>query len=207
MPTLITLVDGTVPVAADFNGNYTALNNAIGSSTTISAWSTGEIPYASATNTLSRLSPGSVGKVLTMGASVPQWDGGAWVSPAFNAGNFTASGSQTWTVGSGDVATYAYLLVGKTMTVSFNIQNSSVGGTPSSELRIAIPAGQTSVAGKVIDSLIRISDAGAALTTGYCEVGSGATAIQCFKDLTGVSNWSAATDTTIVIGQITFEVA
>jgi hypothetical protein len=73
MPSLTTLVDGTVPVAADFNTNFQALNNAIGSLTAISAWATGEMPYASSANTWSRLSPGSAGQVLTMGASVPAW--------------------------------------------------------------------------------------------------------------------------------------
>jgi hypothetical protein len=73
MPAMVVLVDGTVPVAADFNGNYTALNNAIGSATAISAWAIGEIPYASATNTLARLTPGSAGQVLTMGVSIPAW--------------------------------------------------------------------------------------------------------------------------------------
>jgi len=73
MPSLTTLVDGTVPVAADFMFNFQALNNAIGSLTAISAWAIGEIPYASAANTLNRLTPGSFGQVLTMGASVPAW--------------------------------------------------------------------------------------------------------------------------------------
>lgn len=73
MPAMTTLVDGTVPVAADFNGNFTALNAAIGSSTSISAWSIGEIPYASATDTLSRLTPGSEGKILTMASGIPSW--------------------------------------------------------------------------------------------------------------------------------------
>jgi len=77
LPSLVTLVDGTVPVASDFNGNYTALNNAIGSATAISAWVVGEIPYASATNTLARLTPGSAGQVLTMGASIPAWSAAA----------------------------------------------------------------------------------------------------------------------------------
>src|SRR5262245_48463260 len=75
MPSLTTLVNGTVPVANDFNGNFQALNNAIGSLTSISAWAAGEIPYCSATNTLSRLSPGSVGQVLTMVGSFPAWSG------------------------------------------------------------------------------------------------------------------------------------
>lgn len=74
MPAMVTLVDGTVPVAADFNNNFSALNAAIGTSTTISAWALGEIPYASAANALSRLAAGTAGQVLTMtGAGIPGW--------------------------------------------------------------------------------------------------------------------------------------
>ena len=205
MPILVTLVDGTIPVAADFNGNYQALNNAIGSSTTISTWSIGEIPYASATNTLSKLTPGSQGKVLAMGASVPQWDGGAWVTPAFNAADFTAGGSQTWTVGSGDVTVYAYTLVGKTMTVAFKLDTTTVGGTPNPELRIKIPTGAN--AAKNIYNLFRAADAGAAAVVGLALAVAGNPFISLFKDLTTTANWSAATDTTQVIGQITFEIS
>lgn len=73
MPTMNVLVDGTVPIAADFNGNFTALNAAIGTGTSIVAYAAGDILYASAINTLSRLAKGSVGSVLTMGATVPAW--------------------------------------------------------------------------------------------------------------------------------------
>lgn len=73
MPTMTTLVDGTVPVAADFNGNYAALNAAIGTGTTIAAYTTGDMLYASASNTLARRAIGSAGQVLTVSAGVPQW--------------------------------------------------------------------------------------------------------------------------------------
>lgn len=74
MPSMTTLVNGTVPVAEDFNGNFSALNAAIGTNTSISAWALGEIPYASAANTLSRLAPGTPGQVLNItGAGIPGW--------------------------------------------------------------------------------------------------------------------------------------
>jgi hypothetical protein len=204
MPSLVTLVDGTVPVAADFNGNYSALNAAIGSSTAISAWAIGEIPYASAVNTLSRLTPGSTGQVLTIAGGIPAWAGGAWVTPAFNAGDFTASGSQTWTVIAGNVTTYGYTLVGKTMTVAFNIASTSVGGTPSTELRIKVPTGAT--VAKTILVPIRIVDNGAAAVVGIAQVSASGTFISCYKDLSQTANWSASTNTGVA-GEITFEIS
>ncbi len=74
IPTMITLVDNTIPVAADFNTNYTNLNNAVGSSTAITAYVAGDILYASATNTLSRLTAGANRQKLTLASGIPAWD-------------------------------------------------------------------------------------------------------------------------------------
>src|SRR5260370_10995341 len=81
MPTMIQLVDGTVPVAADFNGNFTALNNAIGASTTISGYATGDTLYASTTNTLGKLPIGTSGQVLTVSAGIPSWASSSSLTP------------------------------------------------------------------------------------------------------------------------------
>jgi hypothetical protein len=64
----------------------------------------------------------------------------------FAAGNFTANGAMTWTVASarsGDLS--AYSIVGKTLTIWFSITG-TVGGTPNSQLLIAIPGGFTAAA-------------------------------------------------------------
>ena len=201
MPTLTTLVDGTVPVAADFNGNYQALNNVVGSLTSISAWATGEMPYASAANTWSRLSPGSNGQVLTMGASVPGWQGGAWTTPAYSAGDYTANGAMTWTVGSGDVTTFKYIVLGKTMTISFLLNTTTIGGTPNSELRIAIPASKLPSAS--FDTAFGFYDNGTT-GTGILRAGTGNAYLSLFKNL-AAPNLTASTDNTDLSGQITFE--
>src|SRR6185295_3701711 len=47
---------------------------------------------------------------------VPTPPSPSWITPSYSGGNFTANGSMTWTVDSGDVTTYAYkLLESKTM--------------------------------------------------------------------------------------------
>ena len=204
MPSLTTLVDGTVPVANDFNGNFSALNAAIGTSTSISAWAIGEMPYASATNTLARLSPGANGTYLSMASGIPAWTTGAWTSPAFSAGDYPASGSMTWTVASGDVISYSYLQLGKTMFVEFNIQTTTVGGTPSNRLKIKIPNGQ--IAAKSTQFPIRTIDNNSApASPGFAEILAAGTTIDCCKDATQ-SNWSASTDLTYVAGTAVFEV-
>jgi len=127
--------------------------------------------------------------------------GRGWVSPPYGGGNFTASGSMTWTVESGDVATYAYTLLNRTMTVSFTLNSTSVGGTPSSVLRIKIPLGKFST--KAMNSFVRASDNGTPVPA------------WCYTDVSGVwlniqktdfSNWSLSTNGTTIQGQITFEI-
>jgi hypothetical protein len=63
---------------------------------------------------------------------------------AFNAGDFTGGGSQTWTVTAGEVSTFRYAIFAKTMRVWFTIKGSTVGGTPNSALSIKIPGGKAS---------------------------------------------------------------
>lgn len=124
-----------------------------------------------------------------------------WTSPAFNAAIFTASGSMTWTVGSGDVSAFAYILFGKTMIVQFSLNTTTVGGTPSDQLLIGIPGGY--VASRDALQPVFLVD-GAARTTGYAQVTPAGTTIKIYR--TDAGNFSAATNTTFVLGQITFEV-
>lgn len=82
MPTMTSLVDGQIPVAATFNANYSALNQAVGTGTTITTYTTGDTVYASASNTLSKLAVGKAGQGLTLSSGIPAW------------GNY--SGGQIW---------------------------------------------------------------------------------------------------------------
>lgn len=205
MPTMTTLVDGTVPVAADFNGNFQALNNALGTGTTISSYTTGDMLYATAANTLGKLGIGATnGSLLGVSSGVPAWNTMAWTTPAFSAGDFTASGSMTWTVAAGDVTTFAYLLLGKTMIVNFNIATTTVAAPLSSLLKIKIPASQIA-AKTVIVPIYTVDNNAAPGSPGFATVTAAGTTIDCAKDTTQ-SNWSASTDLTYVRGSITFEV-
>jgi hypothetical protein len=69
--------------------------------------------------------------------SVETW--GTWQDVPFDAANFTASTSGgTWTVTAANVKTLKYQVVHNTMTVAFEIIQSSVTG-PVGGLRIALP--------------------------------------------------------------------
>jgi hypothetical protein len=126
---------------------------------------------------------------------------GEFVTPAYSAGSFTANGTQTWTVDSGDVNTYAYTIVGTMMTVIFQITSTVVGGVANTQLRIAIPGGYSAV--KTVTNDCTVTN-GAATARGFCGVTAAGTVIIIGKDLLASTNFSAgATD---VYGQLTFEV-
>ncbi len=126
---------------------------------------------------------------------------GAWTTPAFDAAFFTASGSMTWTVEAGDVTTYAYAIIGKIMTVAFTLYTTTVGGTPSATLYIKVPASKTVTKAmtnpvSLLDNMVR--------SIGIATVAAGGQQIAITR--TDVANWTASTNQTYVLGQITFEI-
>lgn len=132
---------------------------------------------------------------------------GEWKTPAFSAGNFTAGGTQTWTVDAGDVVTYEYSVVNKVMTLVFSLNTTSVGGVANTDLRLAIPGGF--VGNKSQASMFVYSDNGAAeaFGTAFTAVGVGYITLHKGASIINTNgNWAAAANTTYVYGSITLEV-
>lgn len=127
-------------------------------------------------------------------------DQGAWISPSYSAGNFTAS-SGTWTVDSGDINAYSYRLVGRTLHVNFNAAATDVSATPVS-LQVAIPGGFTNT--KACSFFCRVGDAGT-FSAGYAVIVAASTNVLCRKiDASGFTT-TAADNTSIEFNAI-FEV-
>jgi hypothetical protein len=59
---------------------------------------------------------------------------GAWITPAFSAANFTATGGMTWTVAAGNVSASRYRLDGRTLWVAMVLASTTIGGTMSQAL-------------------------------------------------------------------------
>lgn len=125
----------------------------------------------------------------------------AWTVPAFSAGVFTAGGAQTWTVASGDVANFRYRLVGKTMTLAFSLDTTTVGGVANPLLQITIPGGNTAAA--PFNNSIHVNDNGTHVA-GVASTSTGDTHIYLSK--LDFSNFAAAANTTGIYGEITFEI-
>lgn len=126
---------------------------------------------------------------------------GEWTTPAYSAGNFTAS-SGLWTVDSGDVTTYAYTMDGKTMRLMLYIENTDVSATPAT-LSVAIPGGFTAAKQKRVPCIV--ANAGTA-QIGMLEVTAGGTVVNIYSDINGTTWTTTAGDNTNVNGEIFFEV-
>lgn len=126
---------------------------------------------------------------------------GQWVIPVFAAANFAANGSMTWTVSSGGVTTYSYTLVGRTMLFSFAVTG-TVGGTPNTLLKIAIPDGY--IASQAMSGPVTIVNGGAT-SISLATAAASATVIQIGANPATSSNWSAGSVS--VQGQIALQVS
>jgi len=127
-----------------------------------------------------------------------------WAAVTFAAGDFTASGAMTWTVAAGDVVSNRYTIVGKTLIWACALGATTVAGTPSTELRIAIPGGNTAV-GYCLNPLAVVTDNGVQ-SVGFVDASGGNTYVSIKLNLGG-TNWSASTDNTAVFFQIMIEIS
>lgn len=125
---------------------------------------------------------------------------GAWLTPTFAAGDYTAA-SGNWTVDSGDVAGFRYRLSGRRLEVQMLITGTDVSATPAT-LKRAVPGGYTLVAGP--SQHARVNNAAAGYASGLAVANS--TVIDVYATLAG-GGWSTtASDNTSLEGVFAFEV-
>ena len=159
-----------------------------------------------ATSAATPLAPGTGAAIYEYDATTQRWrlvahEQGAWLSPSFNAGDFTANGSMTWTVGSSDVQTYSYYLRGRSLLLVVHVSFTTIGGTVNTNLQIKIPGGFTSA--RSVYSPCLIANSSRAVGD-FLVLSGGATNV--LVENPGATNWSLGTDNVQVSGQISFEV-
>lgn len=125
-------------------------------------------------------------------------DQGAWITPPFAAGDFTGSGSMTWTVDAGDVQTDRYRLEGTRAIYQASYNGTSVGGTPATQLIRALPAVLTpKVANEVTVTWSRNQDNGTP-NDGFCYTfGTAGVQLHFRRDKTSGA-WAVSTNNTEV---------
>lgn len=123
-------------------------------------------------------------------------DPGAPITVTFTAGDFTASGSMTWTVAVGDVERFTYQQFGQQLKVELMLFTTTVGGTPSTTLQVKVPGGFT----PAVNASARrafvpafVSDNG---TEQIGRISAGGTNIEFVK--VPATSWTASTDNTRV---------
>lgn len=159
------------------------------------------------TSGVSPLAPGAGAATYEYDAATLRWrlvhfDQGKPLTRTFAAGNYTTYSIGSWTVGSGDVVTEQYLLVGNVMTLMYFYQTTSVansGGLPT-YLLVLLPNGWT-CAVDIRGQNGNANDNGAALSVNVVLSGVAVSAISkfAFAKLDGTT-WAAATDNTYIQG-------
>jgi hypothetical protein len=107
-----------------------------------------------------------------------------------------------WTVTNGNVFTDAYVINGKTVTFTLTIGQTTLSGTASNEVRVALPASMKVM--REVNTVARLGDvvAGTAIL-GYAKVGPAASYIRITNfDVTNLP----LTTGFGVMAQITFEI-
>lgn len=132
---------------------------------------------------------------------------GGWITAPFSAANFTAN-SGTWTVEAADVVSCRYRLTGRTLTLNVLIQNTSTTGAPYN-LQIGNGAwGGFTIPDGGVPGFYSSRSSRCAETAGGPNVDAqfnGFTNLLYFVKTT-LAAWAVATNTLLVMGQITVEV-
>lgn len=128
---------------------------------------------------------------------------GSWTTPSYSAGDFTANGAMVWTVEAADVITYSYIIIDKLMFVNFWLQLTTIGGTPNTKLRIAIPASKQSANSVQTFYLANPNSGGNQM--GLLTIQASGTVMELHVDFVP-NNWPASTNLTHVFGSLFFEI-
>ncbi len=126
-----------------------------------------------------------------------------WTAVTHTAGDYTAD-TGTWTVDSGDLTSFAYVLIGKTMHISFEFTTTSNSSAAATRMEVLIPASKSANRrcvgagvmlenGVVFNPMIKVIPA------------ISATKILIFKDPTAATAYIANTNTLTIGGSITIE--
>lgn len=132
-------------------------------------------------------------------------DQGAWITPTFAAGDYTAVTAGTWTAAAGDAVTVAYKLSGKTISYIFVLNSTTVARSGGSPTQLAVATGQLGgfTFTKDTTAMARIVD-NSTETTGIAFTTAGGTNITVQR--TNAGQFLDSTDATTVQFVLSLEV-
>ena len=125
------------------------------------------------------------------------------ITVTYNAGDFTASGTMTWDVASGDILVDTYYVKGRMLFLQFGYNTTTVGGTASSELRKTFPNGYTCSA-RGICTIRQSQDGNFTFTQSFGLTQTGANTFVGFYVSVAQPNWTLTTNLTLIEGSAFF---
>ncbi len=137
----------------------------------------------------------ALGTIAERGRTVPM---GEWIDVPYGSVAFTASGTMVWGVAAADQLTYRYMLVGKTLWLSFAFTTTSVTAPLNTVLQLALPPGFTA-ANTLVGTPYWYSDNGTE-GIGLAQVLANTSIVRLF--ILGSGNWTASVNNTAMEGQI-----
>lgn len=188
-------------------GDVLILDNVGTSTVAVGYQTTSTAAYQIITPSLSGQIIGANGRMLFVyDGTTSRWreslvEPGEWITPSFDPGDFTG-GSMVWTVESGDVTARRYQQRGRQVDANIDIRTTSVAGTLSSQLRIALPRSWN--VSPTAQGVGMMSDNGGTLAATWAFASGGM--VGFFRDFTASANWSAATNTTRVTVAFSFPI-
>lgn len=164
------------------------------------------------TSAVTSLSAGVGAAKYVYDATIQRWrmvahQQGAWITPTFNAANYTASGTMTWVPDAGDIGVCKYLLDGRRLHVVFNGSTMTIGGVVSTQLRLGKAAyGNFLAASSILLPRAIVNDnAAGVLTSCHVSVASGGSVINISKYTN--ANFTLSTNLTDLYFDIDFDVS
>jgi len=143
------------------------------------------------------------GTLTERGRATPVGD---WINVPFTAADYTTNTTAVWAPDAGDLRTFRYNLIGKTMTIVFSFVTTSITGTPApSQIRFKIPGGYT-VAYQTTGFAQVYDAASGGWQIGCATANQGANYIILAK-INLTTTFTVVADGIYVYGEITFEVA
>lgn len=125
-------------------------------------------------------------------ADIPSLDASKIVTSAgadipYSSGNFTASGSMTWTVQSGDQTLFRYVKIAQLLFLWFELDATTTGGTASTDLIFQLPNGLKAAA--ATDQLYHYFDGTPPWAVGHALTTVGSSSVILHRTDNGGTNW------------------